>query len=94
MHNDCTNIALKQLVREGEGSIIRVKPSTPALEEPWSHWRHHDVFLRTDGTVFDPMRPKFDGLSFDEWVKSWEYHKEYDFSYLNPDKSRLFRKFK
>jgi hypothetical protein len=81
VHNDCTNDAVDQLQRDGEGSIIRVEPTTtPKLEE--GGWFHHDVLLRSDGTVFDSLRPNANGLPFDEWVNTWKFQDEYEFSYL------------
>ena len=94
VHNDCTNVALKQLKLDGEGSLIRVEPTTtPHLEE--GGWDYHDVLLRSDGTVFDPMRPRANGLPFDDWVNSWKFQNEYNFRYLSPvDHSAIGRMFR
>ena len=82
-HNDCTNMALDQLMRDGKGSLIRVEPTkTPKLKT--GGWDYHDALLRSDGTVFDPMRPSANGLPFDNWVNSWECANEYNFRYLTP----------
>jgi Pretoxin HINT domain len=76
VHNDCTAIAKRNRSRlKGQGKIINITPKEGGwLPEPpngypdGQAWGYHDVFVKDDGMVYDPMGWGKDPVPLQEWL--------------------------